>query len=565
MTTLANCNIGALLTASGLALAPLATIEVRREVDGALATIYSDEAGTAPIAQPGFACDSSGRAVFYADGIDRGYQVAVTKAGGGETYTLNHVAIGTAAQRDQDDFVLSNGSAMTGFVQLTGDLTPSQITADQNDYAPTGHASASVLRLATDAQRTLTGLAGGSDGRLVTVLNSGSFNERYLSESAASTAANRFTFPNGDLILAPGEIMVLLYDVTTSRWRLFAAPVNQNSVPLPMAYLTGFRTRNGTDATNDIDVFAGECRSWDNTDNIRITSTLTKQLDAAFAAGTNAGGRDVGSIADGTWHQHAIKNPATGATDVLYSLSGEGSDTVTMTIASPCVVTYTGHGMVNGAGVIFSTTGALPTGVVAGTLYYVINRATDTFQIAATQGGAAINSSGSQSGVHTGTISPTMPSGFTKRRRIWAVLRESAALMAYTQDGDRCERNTLANENTNWATFDATARNLQCAVPTGCKVLALLQVWVSRSTGTEGAFVYRTTGQTDETPLPDSNGIGQVAICVSATGIAAGRTGQALEIMTSTEGKVRARAAVGPSAFDIRSRGWIDRRGRDGA
>lgn len=79
--------------------------------------------------------------------------------------------------------------------------------------------------------------------------------------------------------------------------------------------------------------------------------------------------------------------------------------TVTMTIASPCVVTLSSHGMSNGDRIIFSTTGALPTGITAGTVYYVLNAATNTFQVAATSGGAAINTSGTQSGVHTVTRS----------------------------------------------------------------------------------------------------------------------------------------------------------------
>lgn len=77
--------------------------------------------------------------------------------------------------------------------------------------------------------------------------------------------------------------------------------------------------------------------------------------------------------------------------------------TATMTIASPCVVSFTAHGLTLNDMVKFSTTGALPTGVVAGTTYYVISAGltANAFQIAATAGGTAINSSGSQSGVHT--------------------------------------------------------------------------------------------------------------------------------------------------------------------
>ncbi len=78
------------------------------------------------------------------------------------------------------------------------------------------------------------------------------------------------------------------------------------------------------------------------------------------------------------------------------------SQTVTMTIASPCVVSWTAHGLVAGRPIIFSTSGALPTGVTAGVVYWVIaaGLAADTFQFAATPGGSAINSSGSQSGTH---------------------------------------------------------------------------------------------------------------------------------------------------------------------
>jgi hypothetical protein len=82
------------------------------------------------------------------------------------------------------------------------------------------------------------------------------------------------------------------------------------------------------------------------------------------------------------------------------------SSTFTVTIASPGVVTWNSHGLTAGAKVILSTTGALPTGLTAATTYYVINPATNTFQLAATRGGAAINTSGSQSGTHTVTTQP---------------------------------------------------------------------------------------------------------------------------------------------------------------
>ena len=75
---------------------------------------------------------------------------------------------------------------------------------------------------------------------------------------------------------------------------------------------------------------------------------------------------------------------------------------VTVSIASPGVVTWNAHGLAANTAVVFTTTGALPTGLVAGTTYYVTSPTTNTFQLSATSGGTAINTTGSQSGVHTG-------------------------------------------------------------------------------------------------------------------------------------------------------------------
>lgn len=86
----------------------------------------------------------------------------------------------------------------------------------------------------------------------------------------------------------------------------------------------------------------------------------------------------------------------------IYTVQGI-SATVTITIASPGVVTWAAHQLFDGDPVRLSTTGALPTGLTAGTVYYVKSPATNTLQLAATPGGAAINTSGIQSGVHTMT------------------------------------------------------------------------------------------------------------------------------------------------------------------
>lgn len=75
--------------------------------------------------------------------------------------------------------------------------------------------------------------------------------------------------------------------------------------------------------------------------------------------------------------------------------------TFTVTIASPAVVTLSNHGLVDGQMVRLATTGALPTGLAVATDYFVKYINSSTFNLAATLGGSNINTSGSQSGVHT--------------------------------------------------------------------------------------------------------------------------------------------------------------------
>lgn len=160
-------------------------------------------------------------------------------------FVLGHENAGsTAANRflfDSYDLVLAVGQSVTlqydstssrwrtlsgnalarsgGAFSLNGTISPAQITADQNNYAPASLATASILRLNTDAARTITGLTGGSDGRILVVINTGTKTLTLSSENASSTAANRFTLDGSDLVLAGGCAAILWYDNTTSRWR----------------------------------------------------------------------------------------------------------------------------------------------------------------------------------------------------------------------------------------------------------------------------------------------------------------------------------------------------------
>lgn len=105
--------------------------------------------------------------------------------------------------------------------RITGDISPSQITGNQDDYNPTGLDTASVLRLDSDGDYNITGLTAQDDGTLLYVFNVGSNILTLTNEDASSTAANRFALAD-DLVLNPNEGAILWYDTTSDRWRAAA-------------------------------------------------------------------------------------------------------------------------------------------------------------------------------------------------------------------------------------------------------------------------------------------------------------------------------------------------------
>lgn len=157
-----------------------------------------------------------------------------------------------------------------------------------------------------------------------------------------------------------------------------------------------------------------------------LTNSLDRQGRGAMLADLDAGGNrvknvatpaistdaatkgyiDTGFVANSA-NSVANSNLAQAPQSTLkgtYNAAAGSTATITVTIATPAVVTWTAHGLAAGTPVVFSTAGALPTGITANAVYYVISAGlgVNTFQVSATVGGSAVNTSGTQSGTHTG-------------------------------------------------------------------------------------------------------------------------------------------------------------------
>lgn len=102
-------------------------------------------------------------------------------------------------------------------------LSPSQITAWQNNYNPSGWANTvGVLRINSNQFHFLSGLTATTDGHTVRIFNTGSFPIGLYNQNTDSTAANRFLFDDHDVIILPQNSVELYYDGTAARWSLAA-------------------------------------------------------------------------------------------------------------------------------------------------------------------------------------------------------------------------------------------------------------------------------------------------------------------------------------------------------
>ena len=141
-----------------------------------------------------------------------------------------------------------------------------------------------------------------------------------------------------------------------------------------------------------------------NAGKVRLNSAGAHGLTAAVAVGENvyvtwSGGTGV----TGLYPVTALDTDTTG-TAVTIDLAYKSS-TVTISIAAPGVVTWTDHGLSVNDTIRFTTTGALPTGLAINTTYYVKTvLSPNRFTVSASAGGAAITTSGTQSGTQTALV-----------------------------------------------------------------------------------------------------------------------------------------------------------------
>lgn len=183
------------------------------------------------------------------------------------------------------------------------DSTPATITSNQNNYS-TGNAY--VLRLSSNASRNITGFANGVNGRLLLVVNVGSFDIVLQNQNTNSAVANRIITGYGaDMTLSASHSTVLWYDATQSRWLILP---NVSGVTL-----TG-DAGVGTTATSN---------KWSFT-----TSATASDIAQGFNFNVTAAGAIVLKIGDASSTRRGLINTTTQSiagsktADALWTFSG---------------------------------------------------------------------------------------------------------------------------------------------------------------------------------------------------------------------------------------------------
>lgn len=218
---------------------------------------------------------------------------------------------------------------------FTVDTTNSTVSVDGSvayrkgvDFATTGTSNdvdfgtGALFRLTGSSTQTITGIAAGTDGRIMTLVNAASQAATLANNSSSSSAANRIVTGTGsDLNIAAGASVSLVYDSGASLWRVvgtISGTVSGGS------YITLQGTSPGTADSGNF-----------NISGTGIAATLqAAAFDTAAAGALTIGGTNATSIALG----HA------GITTTLSGLSFQFSSTGTSTLSAGGTLSLTAAG-----------------------------------------------------------------------------------------------------------------------------------------------------------------------------------------------------------------------------
>ena len=344
----------------------------------------------------------------------------------------------TAADIPSLPYLSTSGGTLTGDVSLTN-------ATSTNFFATLGHFTTGIIDTLTSTAATITNLIAttitGTNATFINATTTNATSTNFFATTASSTnlfaqtaslgtlsagmlnLSGLATFANGLISQASSTIgngtqvggLTISGGATTTGNAYFAGGLSIATTPINV--FTTYHPGN-----NPGEFFSIESKA--NTTQPGNSGTHLYQGDQNFMISR-------GLHYDPLIKKYVFDDPTVLASHLLYEFgevgyqqyitfpcAGSPPATVTISIASPAVVTLNNNCLAANSPVYLTTTDALPTGLTAtpggnwpaagawqtgvGTLYYVKTVLdANTFTLSATPGGTAINTSGTQSGTHT--------------------------------------------------------------------------------------------------------------------------------------------------------------------
>ncbi len=303
----------------------------------------------------------SGGALIWGNDTDTDTHIGTTDITltGGRLFNMNGNSLtfdGTAdvVFSDSGDVAFGGAVSVTGGSAFSGNfVTPKGAdfftTGSQNDV---NLGTGSLFRYTGVSGATFTGIAGGTDGRILRIMNATSDQTLVITnEDANSLEENRVLTANGlNLTVAPNAMVSLIYDFGASRWRVVALPVSTLHFTQG-GNAFGSAMNLGTTDANALNLITGGAARFSlAADSATLTGTGATSITTDSTLSLSSAAASALAITSGTTGTLTLDSGSTGAINL-----GTGSDSKTITVGN--TTGTTALSLNGGSGGITLTTG----------------------------------------------------------------------------------------------------------------------------------------------------------------------------------------------------------------
>ena len=297
--------------------------------------------------------------------------------------------VSTSTQTFSGSKTFNNDLTVNGDTTIVKNLitprgTSHLTTGIQNDV---DFGTGSYFHYAGNNTATFTGIAGGTDGRLIRILNDSNFVLTIKNVDAGSLAANQIKTPNGqDLNIQSDMMVAIIYDSESSNWHLASQPTTSDTIK-SFAYINGGNGFGATASFGTTDAYglnfltSGVSRFGIATSSATITGINgTAIAGGTTLALTSGSGSDL-NITSGTTGNLNLDSGTTGAINI-----GTSSNAKNITVGNTTGITSinikSGAGGINLTGLVtlgnasttnITTSGSLSVGGMSTVTNGIIN------------------------------------------------------------------------------------------------------------------------------------------------------------------------------------------------